>query len=717
MPAAETVTTPELPAEEESAFARLRRLYYRVTASWIPKDRLAAGGDRLRTARSVVGFTLLLLVLAFEAWLFFHWVLPPAATPPLDASLVFGLALLLGVPAALRRDDLPELAANLVVAASFAVLVAVFVLLGGIRAPVLHWCALVPMLAVLMGARRSAWVWSGIAAVTLGAFAWIEVAGAPLPSHLEASGLTGHRLWIQRLVDVGSWIAMLLGVALIYERHKDQQTAELGTTNAELTREVAQRRRAEQRTRYLAYHDELTELPNRQFFQEQLEDAMVQAERDGRLVGVMFMDLDGFKEVNDTYGHRLGDVLLQQVAERLRGCVRNADAVFQGGPGEPDPAEIPGEAFGETLVSRLGGDEFTLLLVRLRDKREAGIVARRVLGSLEAPFPLEGHEVHISASIGIALHPGESDDVGGLLKNADLAMYAAKAHGKNNYQFFSEAMNAEIVHRTTVAGELRHALERDELCVYYQPIVRTTDLAIVGLEALVRWQHPTRGLVPPGEFIGIAEATGLIVPISEVVLRRACRQVRLFREAGLPPVRMSVNLSGVQLRHGGVAGQVRAVLAASGIRPEDLELEVTESAVMVDEDEAALSLSELKQLGVGVALDDFGTGYSSLSYIQRYPVDQLKIDRSFVRDVASDPDAQAITKAIVAMAHGLSLTVVAEGVETEAQELFLKALGCDFLQGFRFSVPVPADEMARILEQGVVPEDFGTRRGPASGTG
>jgi EAL domain-containing protein (putative c-di-GMP-specific phosphodiesterase class I) len=239
----------------------------------------------------------------------------------------------------------------------------------------------------------------------------------------------------------------------------------------------------------------------------------------------------------------------------------------------------------------------------------------------------------------------------------------------------------------------------------------------VGLEALVRWQHPTRGLVPPGEFIGIAEATGLIVPISEVVLRRACRQVRLFREAGLPPLRMSVNLSGVQLRHGGVAGQVRAVLAASGVRPEDLELEVTESAVMVDEDEAALSLSELKQLGVGVALDDFGTGYSSLSYIQRYPVDQLKIDRSFVRDVASDPDAQAITKAIVAMAHGLSLTVVAEGVETEAQELFLKALGCDFLQGFRFSVPVPADEMARILEQGVVPEDFGTRRGPASGTG
>jgi diguanylate cyclase (GGDEF)-like protein len=685
---------PRAPAAL-SGLAQLRDRYFRAIEPLIPADRLAAGGESLRSARIVVSFTLVLLLLAGETWVFFHWALPDDATLLLDAALVVGLGLTLFVRRALEREDAPELAANLVVTGAFLVIVTVFSLIGGIRAPVLHWCALVPMLAVLMGARRSAWLWGALAMTTLAGFAWVETQGIAVPSYLEASGLVGDRLWIQRIVDVGSWILILLAVAVLYERYKDQQTAELGSTNSELTRQIAQRRRAEQRTHYLAYYDELTELPNRQLFQEQLESAMAQADRDGRLVAVMFLDLDGFKEVNDSYGHRLGDALLQQVAERLRSCVRNADAVFRGDTQS-----------GDVMVSRLGGDEFTVLLVRLRSVHEAEIVARRVLGSFDPVFPVEGHELHISASIGVALYPGEVGDVGSLLKSADLAMYSAKARGKNNYQFFTESMNDEIVHRTTLASELRRAQERDEFVVHYQPIVRAHDREIVALEALIRWQHPERGLLLPGEFIGIAEETGLIVPIAERVLYEVCRQYCAWRDAGLPCVRMAVNLSGVQLRYAGLAGEVARVIDETGMDARQLELEITENAVMEDEAMAAMTLMELKQLGVQIALDDFGTGYSSLSYVQRYPVDTLKVDRSFVRNVDSDPHAQTITTAIVAMAHGLQLTVVAEGVETEAQELFLNGLGCDHLQGFRFSIPRPAHEIAGLLEAGISPEDF-----------
>jgi diguanylate cyclase (GGDEF)-like protein len=681
---------------------RARGLAIRLVEPWVPAACIEAGGERLRAARIIVGFTIVLLALAAETFVFFHWVLPPDATPLLDVALLLALAMVAGVPMALARSESPEPAANLVVGASCLVMTAVFWLVGGVRAPVLHWCALLPMLAVLMGGRRSAWIWGGAAALLLAGFAGIELADVPLPRHLEESAIAGERMWIQRVVDVGSWVGILFAVSLIYERQKDRQTADLGHANEELTREIAQRRDAEARTHRLAYYDGLTQLPNRQLFQERLEAAVAQAEQDDRMVAVMFLDLDGFKEVNDTFGHRLGDTLLQGVAERLAACVRNSDAVFLGREGE-DARSNP----SDPMVSRLGGDEFTVLLGRLRSEQEAALVARRILGAVERPFSVDGQEIHISTSIGIALYPGEVEDVSALLKSADLAMYAAKQRGKNNYQFFRESMNEEVVNRTTMANELRLARERGELRLHYQPIVDSRTLEIVKLEALIRWQHPAKGLVMPGAFIGIAEQTGQIVPISNDTLRRACDQIQCWRDAGLPPVSVAVNLSGVELRHGDLPEQVARILAETGLPPHLLDLEVTESAMMEDENEAALVLAELKELGVRIALDDFGTGYSSLSYVHRYPVDSIKIDRSFVRDVVVDPDAQAITRAIVAMAKGLQLHVVAEGVETEAQEEFLRGLGCDSLQGFRFSVPLPAHEVEAILERGIEPHDVG----------
>jgi predicted signal transduction protein with EAL and GGDEF domain len=408
----------------------------------------------------------------------------------------------------------------------------------------------------------------------------------------------------------------------------------------------------------------------------------------------MFLDLDSFKWVNDSYGHRFGDELLREVAERLGACVRGVDAVFRG------TGDESGDEQG-IVVSRLGGDEFTVLLVGLRSEEEAAIVARRILQSLQNPFSLEDREIYISASIGIALYPRNVGDVNELLRNADLAMYAAKDRGKNNYQFFTKSMSDEIVHRTTVTTELRRACERREFELYYQPIVQSESLAVVGLEVLLRWNHPSRGLVLPGEFIQIAEQSGLVVPISEQVLLAACQQNRRWQDDGLPPVRLAVNISAVQLRHRQLQDHLGHVLTETELDPKYLELEITEHAMMEDEEETARSLEGLKMLGLNIALDDFGTGYSSLSYVQRYPVDSLKIDRSFVKEVSWDPDAQAITTAIVAMAHGLGLRVVAEGVETLGQQEFLTGLGCDELQGYRFSPPVPAREAALLLRNGV----------------
>ncbi len=461
-----------------------------------------------------------------------------------------------------------------------------------------------------------------------------------------------------------------------------------GEAEAELRREITQREQAEERIRYLAYYDALTGLPNRQFFKERLRQAMHQADRDGRMVGMLLLDLDAFKEVNDTLGHGVGDLLLQSVGERLANCVRTVDSVSR--PGGDNPPEA---------VSRFGGDEFTVLLQNVRNVHEVANVAERILKALEDPFVLEGHELFIGASIGISLYPSDSQEADGLLRCADMAMYRAKERGKNNHQCFTESMNADVVKRITLANALRKALKREEFVLYYQPQLETRTRRVVGVEALIRWQNPELGMVPPGEFIEVAEQTGLIVPIGDWVLRSACHQNKRWQAAGLPAVRVAVNVSGVQFKRQRLTEGVAAALRESGLDPQYLELEITESAMMEDEEEAAQTLRELKEMGLRVALDDFGTGYSPLSYIKRFPVDTVKIDRSFIGEIDSDPDAQAIATAIIAMARALNLKVVAEGVETAEQERTLREQGCDEVQGYLYSPPVPPDEIPAFLRR------------------
>jgi diguanylate cyclase (GGDEF)-like protein len=674
---------------ESGPLQGLAALYLRAVDRCMSERIRASGDELLRQARIVAGLTFVLTALGLESMAFFWWVLPPGAAHGMALGLSAGMLLTLAVPLALRRGSV-ALAANVLLSAGLIVLLVVFVLVGGIRAPLLHWIALLPMLAMLMGRRRTAWAWLGVGIAVLGVFTALGMSGVQLPNHLD---LSGSRLWLQRMVDVTTWIAMLFSVAVLYERHRNDHAEMLAAKNTELLREVAQRRRAEERTHYLAYHDDLTKLPNREFFKERLVDGMAQARAHGRLVAVLFLDLDGFKEVNDTLGHGLGDLLLQHVARRLANCVRAADAV------------VRGREIGEGIVSRLGGDEFTVLLSHIRGHEEAAIVARRILSALERPFTLDGREIFITVSIGIALYPGDDEDMDELLRNADLAMYHAKERGKNNYQFFDERMNATVHERSVLANDLRRALARDEFFMRYQPILSRENGAIVGVEALVRWQHPERGLLLPMEFIGVAENTGLMVPLGLWILGEACRQWRAWRDAGAPPLRLSVNVSSVQLRDPDLPRALRDILDRFRIAPKNIELEMTENAVMDDELEATRALAELKALGVRIALDDYGTGYSSLSYVKRFPVDSVKIDRSFVGEVSEHAEARAITTAIIAMAHQLDLNVVAEGVETEAQERFLVQHGCNELQGFRFSRPVAPEEIGRLLATQAPPDE------------
>ena len=666
----------------------LRGLLFRIVDSGIPAEMRSGDPDTLRRARIVLSFTLVLVLLGLEAVAFFAWVLEAESSRYVAVALVVGLLLTLAIPFSFRRTGSVDLGANLVIAGSYVVIVSCFTVVGGIRAPLLHWCALLPMLAVLMGSRRSAWLWAAVGFATLSLFVAADAVGWRFPDSLGLARVDGTTLWVQRFVDVGSWVGILLAVSLVYEARKEAQTRELAEKNLELQSEIEQRSRAEERTQYLAYYDELTTLPNRRLFQQQLRSAMEQASRHDRKVAVLFLDLDGFKEVNDTHGHALGDCLLQQAAERLRTCVRMSDSVARGGDANAG------------VVSRLGGDEFTILLTGIRGHREAALVSQRILECLENPFALGDHEVFISASIGVALYPGDVEGLDDLLRNADVAMYHAKDRGKNNFQFFEEQMNRDIVRHSTLVRALRKALDRDEFTIHYQPMVAALEHRIVGVEALVRWKRSGEGLVAAGEFIDVAEESGLIEPLGDWVVRQACQHYAKWRAAGVAPARLAVNVSGTQLRRGGIVTSVLEALRAADLEPDCLELEVTEGGVMVDEEEASRCLAQLKELGVRVALDDFGTGYSSLSYVKRFPVDSLKIDRSFVADIETDRQARAIATAIIAMAHEMGLTVVAEGVETGAQEQLLTQLGCDEFQGYRFSRPVAAEEMALLLIAG-----------------
>ncbi len=441
--------------------------------------------------------------------------------------------------------------------------------------------------------------------------------------------------------------------------------------------DITERKRAEETIRHQAYHDPLTDLPNRMLFEDRLNTALAQARRKAQMTAVMFLDLDRFKVVNDTVGHALGDRLLKGVGERLMGLVRDGDS-----------------------VARVGGDEFTVLLPDVARPEDTVEVAERILDVLRQPWVLNGHEFHISTSIGIAMYPNDGEDAESLLRNADTAMYRAKDGGRDNYKLYTPTMNARIAERLALENSLRHGLERGEFVVYYQPQVDIGSGRIVGMEALVRWQHPEQGLISPAEFIPVAEETGLIVPLGAWVLRIACAQNKAWQEAGVPPMRMAVNLSARQFQLRDLIDTVAQVLEETRLDAQFLQLEITEGVAMQDVEFTVTMLRELREMGVQIAMDDFGTGHSSLSYLKRFPINILKIDQSFVRDLTVDPDDAAIASTIIMMAHNLKLKVIAEGVETEDQLAFLRERQCDEMQGYLFSKPAPAEAFEAMLRQG-----------------
>ncbi len=441
-------------------------------------------------------------------------------------------------------------------------------------------------------------------------------------------------------------------------------------------KDITERMQTQERLHYLAHHDVLTELPNRVLFMDRLEHTLLQARRSQRLIAVLFLDMDRFKNINDTLGHDVGDRMLQAFGARLRECVREGDT-----------------------VARLGGDEFAIVLEDIAHVDDVPATAKKILNAFEQPFHDNGRELFITGSIGISLHPDDGMDANTLLKNADTAMYRAKDTGRNNYHFYSADMSAKAFERLMLETSLRHALERQEFLLYYQPQVDMNTNKIVGAEALLRWQHPEQGLVSPAEFIPLLEDTGLIVPVGEWVLQTACNQAMAWVKAGLPPINLAVNLSSRQFGTLNLADVINRILENTGFDPTRLELEITESVIMGNAQETINTLNTLGKMGIKFAIDDFGTGYSSLSYLKRFPIHTLKIDYSFVHDITTDPDNAAIVMTIIAMANNLNLMVVAEGVETEGEFAFLQAYGCDYMQGYLFSKPVPAEAFKELLEK------------------
>ena len=425
---------------------------------------------------------------------------------------------------------------------------------------------------------------------------------------------------------------------------------------------------------HLAQHDGLTDLPNRMLLDDRLAQAITLCHRNQQKLAVLFLDLDRFKHINDTLGHDFGDRVLRNAAQRLLQCVRSSDT-----------------------VSRQGGDEFVIVLSEIAHSQDAEGCAAKILSALSVPVRIDEHDLYITASIGIATYPDDGNDAETLLKHADLAMYHAKANGFNTFQFFEPGMNARAAERQLLENGLRHAIERGQFVLHYQSKINLATGAIVGVEALVRWCHPERGLILPGQFLAIAEESGLIVPIGRWVMTECCNRARAWRDAGLPPIRMAINISAVELRTKGFVSGVRAMLTQAKLEPSDLELELTETFLLQNADSTAAVLEALKDVGVRLALDDFGTGYASLSHLRRFPIDTLKIDRSFVRDIAMDSDDASIVRAVIGMGKSLDMQVVAEGVETSEQFDFLRQQGCPEGQGYYFSEPIVAAEFARNL--------------------
>src|SRR5580704_5876657 len=429
---------------------------------------------------------------------------------------------------------------------------------------------------------------------------------------------------------------------------------------------------------HLAQHDALTDLPNRVLFNDRLTQAIALAERQGKQLAVMFVDLDHFKKINDSLGHDVGDKLLQSVAGRLMACVRRSDT-----------------------VSRLGGDEFVVLLAQVERAEDAAYSARKILRALAAPHVIDNKSLDINVSIGVSTYPSDGQDAEGLMNRADNAMYEAKEHGRNNYQFFRHEMHARLAERQSLEADLRCALGRNEFLLYYQPKLGLRTGEITGVEALIRWLHPQRGMIYPAQFVPIAEECGLIVPIGQWVLLEACKQAKAWRKSGLGVVPVSVNVSAAEFAAKDFLSGVRAVLIATGVEPEHLELELTESVLMREAEAAVVTLVKLKAMGVQLAIDDFGTGYSSFTYLRRFPSDALKLHQSFVQEITADPADAAIVSAMINLGRSLKQRVIAEGVETRAQLEFLQLHGCGEGQGYYFSRPVVPEQAEKLFVDGI----------------
>jgi diguanylate cyclase (GGDEF)-like protein/PAS domain S-box-containing protein len=433
---------------------------------------------------------------------------------------------------------------------------------------------------------------------------------------------------------------------------------------------------SEEKLQQIAHHDPLTGLPNRLLFNETLKHAIERGRRHNHCIGIMFLDLDRFKNINDSLGHTVGDHLLQEVAKLLLSCAREEDT-----------------------VARLGGDEFMIILEEIPSAEHSAIIAQRILHAFERPFNVSGHELYAGTSIGISIFPTDGNNAPTLIKNADAAMYRAKELGRSNYHFYSPELTAGVEKRLVLENALRRAIEKSEFQIYYQPQYSLISNKIVAVEALLRWHRPGYGIVSPADFIPISEETGLIIPIGEWVLQTACKQTKLWSQQGLGQVRVAINVSPRQLINNDIVASVRKALNESQLEPHLLELEVTEASFMDVTDDKLQAMKTLKDMGVTFSVDDFGTGYSSLSYLKRLPINKLKIDQSFVRDIPQDTDDMAIARAVIALGHNLNLTVIAEGVETPQQLNFLKAEGCDEFQGYLCSKPLPAEELESLIEQ------------------
>jgi diguanylate cyclase (GGDEF)-like protein len=458
---------------------------------------------------------------------------------------------------------------------------------------------------------------------------------------------------------VGFLLQAIVGMSMIACLLEDEREAsELATVEME----------------HLAYHDALTGLPNRPLFMDRLIMALAQGNRVNQKLAVFFLDLDRFKNINDSLGHSTGDTLLKAVAERIRRCMREGDT-----------------------VARFGGDEFTLLIPRIDYIEDAAKIAQKILETVKIPFNLGGQELFVSTSIGISISPSDGTDPETLVRNADSAMYRAKDQGRDNYQLYAPAMNARALEHLALENMLRKALSHRELVLFYQPVTDMETKRVIGVEALIRWKHPDLGLLSPANFISVAETSGLILPIGEWVLRTACSQIKLWQKRIDSDLFVAVNLSARQFQQPNLVEQIGEVLAEANLNPECLELEITESNAMQNADNTIHTLRELKNLGVRIAMDDFGTGYSSLSYLKRFPIDTLKLDQSFVRNITTDPIDAAIATAVIAMAHSLNLKVVGEGVETEEQFAFLQRQKCDSIQGYLFSPPLSVENLEAYL--------------------